>query len=93
MGTMSVSGLDDLIGDLSTTGRLPDSVTDHSSAEADVIEPPSGRASGNGRPYYTGTTAASIKRAKVKRTGLDRSITVARRSHNKRGTRNAESPL
>ena len=41
-------------------------------------------------PYYTGTTAASIKKGKIKRTGLDKSITVAPQGHNKRGTRNAE---
>ena len=39
MGTMSVSGLDDLIGDLDELARLPDSVTDQMlNAEADVIE-------------------------------------------------------
>ena len=39
MGNISVSGLDDLIGDLDELARLPDSVTDQMlNAEADVIE-------------------------------------------------------
>ena len=93
MGTMSVSGLDDLIGDLDELARLPDSVTDQMlNAEADVIE--AAQRSEASRmwkgPYYTGTTAASIKKGKIKRTGLDKSITVAPQGHNKRGTRNAE---
>ena len=80
MGTMSVSGLDDLIGDLDELARLPDSVTDQMlNAEADVIE--AAQRSEASRmwkgPYYTGTTAASIKKGKIKRTGLDKSITVA----------------
>lgn len=67
MGTMSVSGLDDLIGDLDELARLPDSVTDQMlNAEADVIE--AAQRSEASRmwkgPYYTGTTAASIKRAR-----------------------------
>ena len=65
MGTMSVSGLDDLIGDLDELARLPDSVTDQMlNAEADVIE--AAQRSEASRmwkgPYYTGTTAASIKK-------------------------------
>lgn len=48
-------------------------------AEADVIE--AAQRSEASRmwkgPYYTGTTAASIKKGKIKRTGLDKSITVA----------------
>lgn len=93
MGTMSVSGLDDLIGDLDELARLPDSVTDQMlNAEADVIE--AAQRSEASRmwkgPYYTGTTAASIKKGKIKRTGLNKSITVAPQGHNKRGTRNAE---
>ena len=94
MGTMSVSGLDDLIGDLDDLARLPDSVTDQMlNAEADVIEAAQRAQAASdwkGKGYDTGTTAASIKKGKIKRTGLDKSITVAPQGHNKRGTRNAE---
>ena len=39
MGTMSVSGLDDLIGDLDELARLPDSGTEQlRNAEAVVLE-------------------------------------------------------
>lgn len=93
MGNISVSGLDDLIGDLDELASLPDSVTDQMlNAEADVIEAAQRAEAARmwQGPYYTGTTAASIKKGKVKKTGLDKSITVSPQGTNKRGTRNAE---
>lgn len=93
MGSLSVSGLDGLIDDLDELARLPDSVTDQIlNAEADVIAAAQQAETAKRwkGPYWTGTTARSIKKGKVKKTGLDKSITVAPTGKNKRGARNAE---
>lgn len=93
MGSLSISGLDGLIDDLDELARLPDSVTDQMlNAEADVIAAAQQAETAKQwkGPYWTGTTARSIKKGKVKKTGLDKSITVAPKGTNKRGTRNAE---
>lgn len=93
MGSLSVSGLDGLIDDLDELARLPDSVTDQIlNAEADVIAAAQQAETAKQwkGQYWTGTTARSIKKGKVKKTGLDKSITVAPTGKNKRGTRNAE---
>lgn len=94
MGNFSVSGLDDLISDMDALSKLPDSVTDGIlEAEADIIAAAQRSTAAKmwRGPYYTGTTAASIKKGKVKKTGLGKSITVAPTGTNKRGTRNAEA--
>lgn len=93
MGSISVFGLDELLGDLDSLAKLPDSVTDGMlEAEADVIaaaQQAQAAETWTG-DYATGTTARSIKKGKVKKTGLGKSITVAPTGTNKRGTRNAE---
>lgn len=93
MGSISVFGLDELLGDLDSLAKLPDSVTDGMlEAEADVIAAAQQAQAAKmwTGDYATGTTARSIKKGKVKKTGLGKSITVAPTGTNKRGTRNAE---
>ena len=93
MGVVTTVGLDDLLTDLGELAKLPDSVTDDIlNAEADVIVAAQQAQTAKiwTGPYATGTTAKSIKKGKVKKTGLDKSITVAPTGTNKRGTRNAE---
>lgn len=93
MGKLTVNGMDALIDDLADLAKLPDSVIEGIlNAEADVVERAQRKAGAKmwKGPYETGDTAASIKKGKVKKTGLDRSITVAPRGKNKRGQRNAE---
>lgn len=93
MGVVTVVGMDDLIVDLDELAKLPDSVTDDIlNAEADVIVAAQRSTAAEmwRGPYCTGTTAASIKKGKIKKVGLDKSITVAPTGTNKRGTRNAE---
>lgn len=91
MGSISVFGLDELLDDLESLAKLPDSVTDGMlGAEADVIVAEQKKTAKEMGVYDTGMTAGSIKKGKVKKTGLDKSITVAPTGKNKRGTRNAE---
>lgn len=93
MARLTVNGLDALVGDLAEVASLPDSVIEELlSAEADVIEAEQRKTvremlSG---PYATGATAASIRKGKVKKTPSGKSITVAPKGTNKRGTRHAE---
>ena len=96
MARMTIDGLDGLINDLSELAKLPDSVTDDIlNAEADVIvtaQQNEARTMWVG-PYATGVAAASIKKGKPKRVGLDKSILIAPSGSRKRGnttTRNAE---
>lgn len=91
MGKITVNGMDALIDDLADLAKLPDSVIeDILDAEADVIERAQRRTARKMGVYDTGMTADSIKKGKIKKTGLDHSITVAPRGKNKRGQRNAE---
>lgn len=93
MARLTVNGLDALVGDLAEVASLPDSVIEELlNAEADVIEAEQRKTvremlSG---PYATGATAASIRKGKVKKTPSGKSITVAPKGTNKRGTRHAE---
>lgn len=93
MGKITVNGMDALIDDLADLAKLPDSVIEGIlDAEADVIveeQKKLGSKMWKG-PYETGETAASIKKSKVKKTGLDRSISVYPQGKNSRGERNAE---
>lgn len=94
MARLTVNGLDALVGDLAEVASLPDSVIEELlNAEADVIEAEQRKTvremlSG---PYATGATAASIRKGKVKKTPSGKSITVAPKGTNKRGTRHAEA--
>lgn len=93
MASLTVNGMDALLDDLDVLANLPDSVIEEIlEAEADVIvEAQRKKASEMWKgPYETGETAASIKKGKVKKTGLDHSITVAPQGTNTRGDRNAE---
>lgn len=93
MGNLTANGLDALIDDFADLAKLPDSVTDGIlEAEADVIAAAQQAQAAKmwTGPYATGTTAWSIKKGKVKKNGLNKSITVAPTGTNKRGTRNAE---
>lgn len=90
---MSVSGLDDLIGDLDELARLPDSVTDQMlNAEADVIE--AAQRSEASRMWKGRIIRArpppQSKRARSSGRGSTSRSPSPRRGHNKRGTRNAE---
>ena len=91
MGNLTANGLDALIDDFADLAKLPDSVTD-GILEADVIAAAQQAQAAKmwTGPYATGTTARSIKKGKVKKNGLNKSITVAPTGTNKRGTRNAE---
>lgn len=93
MGRLTVSGLDGLIGDFGDLAKLPGFVTDDIlDAEADVIEAAQREEAAKmwKGPYETGTTAQSIKKGKITKTALGKSITVAPKGVNSRGTRNAE---
>lgn len=91
MGKLTVNGMDALIDDLADLAKLPDSVIEGIlGAEADVIVQAQRRTARKMGVYDTGMTADSIKKGKVKKTGLDRSITVSPQGNNKRKTRNAE---
>lgn len=93
MARFEVNGLDALSDDLAALAALPDSVIDELlEAEADVIVEEQRRTAREMLvgEYASGTTAASIKKGKVKKTARGRSITVAPQGSNKRGDRNAE---
>lgn len=94
MGQFTVSGLDDLAGDLAALASLPDRVIDDMlGAQADVIEPEQKRTAREMGVYDTGLTAGSIRRTKVKRTKDGRSLSITFRGARKRdgrSTRNAE---
>jgi HK97 gp10 family phage protein len=93
VANITVSGLDDLIGDFGELAKLPDSVIDGIlGAEADVIVEAQRTEAAKmwTGPYATGRTAASIKKGKIKKSGTDRSISVSPQGKNARGNRNAE---
>lgn len=93
MGRLIVSGLDDLISDLGELASLPDAVTDGIlEAQADVILAAQQEEAAKMwvGPYRTGETAKSLKKGKVKKDGLDKSISISPQGTNTRGDRNAE---
>lgn len=93
MARFEVNGLDALSDDLASLASLPDSVIEEMlNAEADIIEEAQRQTAREMLvgEYATGTTAASIKKGKVKKTARGKSITVSPQGSNKRGTRNAE---
>lgn len=93
MGKLTVNGLDALSDDFAALAALPDRVIEELlNAEADIIaeaQRSTAREMLTGE-YATGTTAASIKKGKVKKTASGSSITVAPAGTNDRGDRNAE---
>ena len=91
MASLTVNGMDALLDDLDALANLPDSVIEEIlEAEADVIVEAQRKTAREMGVYDSGMTAASIKKGKVKKTGLDHSITVAPQGTNTRGDRNAE---
>lgn len=91
MGRLTVNGMDTLIDSLADLAKIPDSVIeDILNAEADVIVAEQKKTAQAMGVYDTGVTAGSIKKTAVKKSGLDRSISVYPQGTNKRGDRNAE---
>ena len=91
MGKLTVNGLDALIDDFADLAKLPDSVVeDILNAEADIIAAEQKKTAREMGVYDTGMTAGSIKKGKVKKTGLDHSISIYPQGKNKRGESNAE---
>lgn len=98
MGRLTVNGLDALSNDFAALARLPDSVIEGIlEAEADVIvqaQREEIRKQWKGpKNLSTGMSAESVKKGKVKKTGIGRSISVYPKGTRKRGKqtiRNAE---
>lgn len=94
MARFEVDGLDALTDDLAELAKLPDSVVDGMlNAEADVLVAEQRKTAEQmlrGRGYETGTTARSIKKGKIKKSGNDRTLYITPTGTNARGTRNAE---
>lgn len=94
MARFEVDGLDALTDDLAELAKLPDSVVDGMlNAEADVLVAEQKKTAEEylgKKGYGTGSTARSIKKGKIKKSGNDRTIYITPTGTNAHGVRNAE---